>query len=252
MVEITVTAGVKFCIDRTEVTQAQYAAFLKAPGKPGSEHADCGINTTYAPQLKPGGGPRWEPGGGGCVEGVAWTPDQTPERPVGCVDWCDAYAFCAWAGKRLCGKVGGGPGTASTTALDPNDSALSATQSQWYATCSQGGKTLYPYGDSYGKEMCEGLDAANEGGGKQDVGSHPECHGTSAPYASVVDLSGSVMELTDECTLDTTSPTPVAVCAARGGGYSSQGTGLDCKHYAGLARDAFAEYVGFRCCKDLP
>jgi hypothetical protein len=28
--------------------------------------------------------------------------------PITNVDWCDAYAYCAGIGKRLCGKIGGG------------------------------------------------------------------------------------------------------------------------------------------------
>lgn len=55
MVEVSTPGGVKYCIDRTEVTQAQYAEFLKAPGTtPGSEHADCkDLNATYQPENVP-------------------------------------------------------------------------------------------------------------------------------------------------------------------------------------------------------
>ena len=54
-------------------------------------------------------------------------PGADPEHPVTHVDFCDAVAFCAWAGKRLCGKIGGGELSFAELSL--------ASESQWFAAC---------------------------------------------------------------------------------------------------------------------
>src|SRR5262249_6416251 len=85
MVEVPHPAGT-FCIDATEVTNGAYKAFLAASPDPSAQPAFCGWNTDYSPSSFYG-------------------PD---DHPVVYVDWCDAYAYCEAAGKRLCGAIGGG------------------------------------------------------------------------------------------------------------------------------------------------
>ena len=58
-----------YYIDKTEVTQGEYRKCVDA--------GECDT-----PSCK-------------------WDPTGTPNRPVVCVDWNDATAYCAWAGKRL-------------------------------------------------------------------------------------------------------------------------------------------------------
>ena len=251
MVEVSSPAGTKYCIDRSEVTQADYAKFLAAaPAKAGGEHTACGSNGTYLPRQVPPG-TVWEPAGD-CVVGIGWTPESTPNRPVVCIDWCDAYAYCKWAGKRLCGKIGGGPLVADPGTINqpnPNDEAANALASQWYNACSQGGKTAYPYGNAYGSDACEGADNS-AGSPKKDVGASPGCRGSTEPYSSIVDLSGSVQEFTDECMLDTTGPLTIEVCIARGGSRWTSSDLMGCRPYASVSRDRSEESFGFRCCKD--
>lgn len=256
MVELSSPKGTKYCIDRTEVTQAHYAEFLaKTSAKPSTEHSDCTSNSTYEPLQKPGQGgfePSWQ-----CAKGYAWTPETTPNRPVSCVDWCDAYAYCAWAGKRLCGKAGGGSITPlpwKDMAPDPNDPAIDPNQSQWYNACSQGGKTEYPYGNTFNPLTCEGgafVSQSDGGWSKLDVGSRAGCRGSSAPFNSILDLSGSLAEMTDECWwYSTPNGGGFYKCAARGGAFATDT--MSCTVYAAVQGRTHADdWLGFRCCKDL-
>ena len=64
-----------YWIDRTEVTNAQYRAFMNATGY-------------RAPEL--------------CsAEDITYTDADLADHPVACVNWDDAQAYCAWVGGRL-------------------------------------------------------------------------------------------------------------------------------------------------------
>ena len=82
-----------FFIDAHEATFAEYAAFVDALSSksPPALPARCAFKTDFMPSA--------------CTD-VAALPSQ---HPAACVDWCDAFAYCAFNGKRLCGKTGGGP-----------------------------------------------------------------------------------------------------------------------------------------------
>jgi formylglycine-generating enzyme len=209
----------RFCIDSTEVTQQQYLEFTQSTGGDTSgQPAECAWNTSY---------------GAGC----GFNPAQKPNHPVEAVDWCDARAFCAWAGKRLCG-ASDGSGTQAGAVI--RETAKNA----WYATCTGGGALAYPYGESYDGGACNGGDFG--AGHAVPVGTLPGCEGG---YPGVFDMLGNALEWVDFCDPGEVGPDS-DTCFTMGGSYSQGKDGLRCANREGYKRNFRYCEIGFRCCAD--
>ncbi len=213
-----------FCIDTTEVSRAQYEAWLETTPDASGQTGACAANDDFTPSCQ------WPPGGA------------DPAYPVVCVDWCDANAFCEAAGKRLCGGVGDG-------AEYPFESYADAAVSEWQAACTSGGLYDYPYGNDLDTTICRGADAEDHTTwGYLDVGSSEGCHSPEAGYAAVYDMSGNAAEWDNSCEGDGAEDG----CRIRGGSFEHNEHGLRCAMGARLAwpRTRQVPAVGFRCCAD--
>ncbi len=218
MVGVTaLSGGAWYCIDRTEVTNAQYAAFLSGAAVDASaQPSECSWNASFDPSQ-------------------GWPATGKDDHPVVYVDWCDAHAYCAWSGKRLCGKIGGGS--------NPTSAGASAAASQWYNACSNHGLLTYPYGDSWTglcNDWWHGVLATTA------VASLASCAGG---VPELYDMCGNVWEWEDSCSAASGA---ADVCLARGAGFDIKPTNtLKCA-YAGTtpARSSQLANVGFRCCMD--
>lgn len=202
--------GAPFCIDATEVSNADYDAFLGATDGGGVEAGvvdgglpgACAALTTFDR-----------------VGAATFTPDD----PVSNVPWCAAYAYCAWAGKRLC---------TGQTAADGGTSA-----GEWYTACSASGTRLLPYGDAAVPGACAVADASLSA-----VGSHAGCRGA---LVGLADMVGNVGEWLGSCDDD------AGTCPVAGGDYTTALDSATCKSSVDLPREATASGVGFRCCADV-
>jgi len=214
-----------FCVDATEVSRGQYQRFLDAQaGATTGQRGSCSWNTSFTP--------------------ATWPPSENElELPVVLVDWCDADAYCAWAGKRLCGGLGGGP-LALTSVNDP-------AKDLWFSACSRNGTQRFPYSDAFEAASC-----VSGGHALAAVGASADCEGG---YAGVFDLSGNVREWTDACELQSgENPATEFGCLVRGGSLEDHDLeGLACRARDGGATlefpdlefiDAKEPWVGFRCC----
>jgi sulfatase modifying factor 1 len=204
-------------IDATEVTRDAYATWLAASPSLAGQPPYCSFNQDYTP-------------------GCNWPPGADGSKPVVCVDWCDARAYCTAQGRRLCGHIGGGELAFAAYA--------DASQSQWYAACSSGGQLTYPYGNSYSASACNGMGTGN--GDTIAVGSLAGCQSSVPGYEGIYDLSGNAAEWIDSC--DGTSGLSDG-CRLAGGYWNLGKTGLTCdtNSYAGRGLNTNPG-VGFRCC----
>jgi formylglycine-generating enzyme len=214
-----VAAAGSYSIDVTEATVSQYEAWLATHPPTSGQPAYCSWNESFTPIGE-------------------WPRVGMGQYPVANVDWCDSYAYCIAAGKRLCGKIGGGANRFSDNA--------SPGLSQWYRACSSNNQNDYPYGDTYVGTKCNGSE--NNVGAAVQVGTLLQCQSSVAGYSGVYDLSGNVWEWEDSCDAANGEEDE---CRVRGGSYVNPGNALRCDdgnydtHRAGVY-----PYLGFRCCSN--
>ncbi len=114
-----VTIRKPFYMGITEVTVAQFGAFVGATGYKTQAEKKGWVGVLRKGTRKK-------------VRGVSWRKcsfDQTPAHPVVCVSWNDAVAFCRWLGKR----------TGQNSRLP--------TEAEWEYACRAGTKTRFYFGD---------------------------------------------------------------------------------------------------------
>jgi sulfatase modifying factor 1 len=233
-----------FCIDTTEVTNKQYRQFLgdttvslndQPPRCVGATNTDGHPNTTFVPES---------------MEGTNVFDTNKDDYPVTSLDWCDAWAFCHWANKRLCGQIGGGA-IAVAASRDPHSN-------QWLNACSQNGAFTYPWGSNTKTGAC------NVGKSEKPLSlllsegrSNNNCVGTAGgPLAQVIDLVGNAEEWIDSCgdcrTVlgDPDLPANTECCQFIGGGYEDPASEANCSHLWHDPRWDGYWIRGFRCCAD--
>jgi hypothetical protein len=197
-----------FCIDETEVTQSEYLTFLASDAGP-QPTTSCPLGTSYE-----------------SLEGRLATNDNPAV-----VNWCGAWAYCKWAGKRLCGNIAGGP-------LNGPDVDMPA-KSQWAFACTNNGAHKYPYGSQFDASACPG--------GTTYHAELPPVGTCQGGFPGIFDMSGNVWEWIDSCS----GPMFDADCMIRGGQYNSNDAQLACAPGPHAKRNQLPNLMtatGFRCC----
>lgn len=211
--QATMVDGGGFQIDATEVDNGQYAMLLEVEFDASVLPPGCDWKSGFQPD--------------------GWSDTRDPALPVVGVDWCDAAVFCTWAGKRLCGAVGGGP--SDFTATDDPEA------DEWFRACTNAGATAYPYGADYQPTSCNGEESGQEA--LVSSGSLATCEGG---VPGLFDMSGNVWEWSDAC--ESNPGDANTECRRRGGSRYSDGENLRCGVNSGRERGERDNAVGFRCC----
>jgi sulfatase modifying factor 1 len=213
MVLIEASSG-SYCIDTTEVTIGQYNDYLLEAGAVSDLPPDC-VDAAAGPMVDHG---------------------HDPMLPVSGVLWCDAWSYCRWAHKRLCGAIGDG-GLVGT---------MPVQSTEWGYACVNGVENYgYPYGANYTAGACN-VDSAE--GGPVDVAATSGCHGAAPPYSQIYDMVGNVWEFVNDIQMGNV--------AAHGGAWSTTAADLNafmggCLYSTGFNGVAFPfDRSGIRCCAD--
>jgi formylglycine-generating enzyme required for sulfatase activity len=213
MVRIDSPLG-SYCIDTTEVTVAQYNQYLFDGGSLIGVPSICYSDEAAAPP-------------------PADSDPSAQDLPVAHLGECQAWSYCLWAHKRLCGAIGDGGSVVGIAR--PQDT-------EWVYACVNGVQNLnYPYGSTYQPGTC----VIDEEGGPAPVKSRPGCRGTTPPFDAIYDMAGNVWEFQNDLYGNGDGVT------ALGGAWTSPSTAVGCLEgnpFNGI-RFYFLQ-SGFRCCAD--
>lgn len=199
-----------FCIDSTEVTGAQYAEFLAATDGGAADAGFLDASTLdggLPPFCKRDG---FAPGGGTSFDAGP------PALPVARVSWCDAFAYCQWAGKRLCtGKVS------------------SVDTGEWLRACTRDGTQKVSPAD--GDAAACNLSVMASAPPKTFAG----CQGG---YNGIFDMIGNVEEWVGSCDGGST-------CMTLGGNYTYTPQAVTCDTSISSGPNTSTVATGIRCCR---
>ncbi len=205
-----------FCIDSTEVTNAQYDAFLAATDggevDAGGLPIECTTIAMFATFQRRD------------AVGNPITAAAPPNNPVTFVEWCAAVGYCGWAGKRLCARrpMLGAPGDAG--------------REEWLRACSADFTRRYPYGAALVPSACNQGNAS--GGAVEEAGARAGCVGG---FPGLFDMSGNASEWIDYCDA-------VGNCTLAGGYYGTPDGGATCRAAEVASLTTRSDSLGFRCC----
>jgi len=219
-----------FCIDAHEVKQSEYASFLQAAAQRApAQSATCAWNKRFEPiaYSRDSEAPL-----GACRAGI-FDPATRGDYSMTCVDWCDAKAYCEWAGKRLCGGLAGRDETL--------DSYKDSAASEWQHACTNAGASNYPYGSQYAAARCNDAKVRSP---DRKAGSrgNAQCRGTKPPFDRISDLAGGVYEWTSAC------DDKGRYCSIQGGYYGDEEP--SCASGGITYPRETRPDIGFRCCAD--
>jgi formylglycine-generating enzyme len=217
---VTVPGG--YAIDATEVTRGQYEAWLALSPPTSNQEAACTWNTSFAPDATCMQSPSVCQGNG------------CRQHPQPCIDQCDALAYCSAVGKRLCGKIGGGPITGNP--FDP-------AQGEWEHVCTSGGVEDFTYGNAPAPGTCN--DYTMTLSTTVPVASLPGCQSPLPDYSGVFDLIGNLAEWEDN---GSTATGPTDVCQPRGLSFGMGAAMPACDSSDYAERSEARDNLGFRCC----
>ncbi len=229
-------SGNCFWIDQTEVTVDRYRTFVSDVSSStltwtGDDVASCGAWKAQPSDPVP-------PAADECADQIAGSSPFADEKPIRCVDWCDALAFCRWAGKGLCGSEPLGNTTDGDTTL-----------TSWTAACNEDGFS-YPYGKTLQDQVCNiGLEDKD-----CTVDLLGSCGPTVAPAfprctspSGALNMVGNVAEWVANCGLDVDTEASQQTCTIRGGSFEDD-TSVNCQRKLSRMRHIREPTLGFRCC----
>lgn len=149
-----------------------------------------------------------------------WKLPGRERHPMNCVDWSEATAYCQAQGKRL------------------------PTREEWSWAASNGGRTLYPWGDEAPKADQIRWKSRE---GTAPVGTHP----AGATFNGINDLAGNVFEWTSSDDELPFHPEKAIGKVALGGGWSNDGLKAfqSVSSRNAISADHRANHFGFRCAK---